>query len=108
MTDKRVRELYKRTGGGKSYDWLNCNQVKNVSKEKTAHPCQMPVKVKELVVGVLPDGIAVVDAFAGVLPVEVIGQMIVTNTCAKIAVEALLYPVVTKNVIGWAKRLPDA
>lgn len=53
-------------------------------------------------------GIFAVLAFAGVLPWDIIGQMIVTNSCAKIATEAILYPIVTKHVIGWAKRLPDA
>ena len=52
-------------GGGRSYDWINENQVKNVSKEKTAHPCQMPLKVMELVVGILPDGVGVIDPFCG-------------------------------------------
>lgn len=65
MDDKRIKELYKRTGGGRSYDWINENQVKNVSKEKTAHPCQMPLKVMELVVGILPDGVGVIDPFCG-------------------------------------------
>ena len=46
-----------------------------------------------------------VMAFAGVLPWEVIGQMVVTNSCAKIAVEVILYPILTKRVIGWAKTL---
>ena len=46
-----------------------------------------------------------VMAFAGVLPWEVIGQMVVTNSCAKIAVEVVLYPILTKRVIGWAKTL---
>ena len=32
--DKRVKELQKRTGGCKMYDWIEINQVKNVSKEK--------------------------------------------------------------------------
>ena len=45
-------------------------------------------------------------AFWTVLPVEVIIQMIITNSCAKIAVETILYPV-TKRVIGWAKTLKD-
>lgn len=53
-------------------------------------------------------GIFAVLAFAGVLPWDIIGQMIVTNSCAKIATEAILYPIVTKHVIGWAKRLPEA
>lgn len=54
--DKRVKELMKRTGGAKSYDLIQCNQVKNVSKEKTGHPCQMPLSVMEDVVRWLPGG----------------------------------------------------
>lgn len=46
-------------------------------------------------------------AFYGVLPAEVIGQMIITNTCAKVAVEVLLYPIMTRHAIKWAKGLPD-
>lgn len=65
MSDKRVRALYERTGGARLYDWFEVNQVKNVSKEKTAHPCQMPLKVMDNVVGVLPDGVGVVDPFCG-------------------------------------------
>lgn len=65
MNDKRVMELYKRTGGAKLYDWIECNQVKNVSKEKTAHPCQMPLSLMDKIVGVLPDGVTVIDPFAG-------------------------------------------
>lgn len=65
MSDKRVKALYERTGGARSYDWVEVNQVKNVSREKTAHPCQMPLKVMNLVIGVLPDGIVVVDPFCG-------------------------------------------
>lgn len=65
--DKRIRELVKRTGGGRSYDWVEANQVKNVSHEKTAHPCQMPIAVMEDVIGWIsgtPD-ITVIDPFAG-------------------------------------------
>ena len=39
--------------------------VKNCSKEKTAHPCQMPVEVMRLLVGILPEGSVVIDPFAG-------------------------------------------
>lgn len=65
--DKRIRELQKRTGGGRSYDWLECNQVKNVSKEKTAHPCQMPLAVMEDVVCWISghEDITIIDPFAG-------------------------------------------
>lgn len=65
MNDKRVKKLYEKTGGGRQYDWYECNQVKNVSREKTAHPCQMPVSVMEKAVGILPDGITVIDPFMG-------------------------------------------
>ena len=65
--DKRVRELQKRTGGGRSYDWVEYNQVKNVSKEKTSHPCQMPLALMMDVIGWLSgyEGITVIDPFAG-------------------------------------------
>ncbi len=46
-----------------------------------------------------------VAAFAGVLPWEVISQMIVVNTLVKVAVECLLYVLVTRFAIGWAKTL---
>ena len=65
--DRRVRELQKRTGGGRSYDWIERNQVKNVSREKTAHPCQMPLAVMDDVIGWLSgiDGATIIDPFAG-------------------------------------------
>ena len=65
--DKRIKELVKRTGGGRSYDWMEVNQVKNVSKEKTGHPCQMPLAVMSDVIRWIAhmDGITVIDPFAG-------------------------------------------
>ena len=39
--------------------------MKNVSHEKTEHPCQMPVKAMDDIVGVLPDGVQVIDPFCG-------------------------------------------
>lgn len=64
--DKRVKKLIAQgRKGAKLYDWWEVNQVKNVSKEKTAHPCQMPELVMERIVGILPDGVTVVDPFMG-------------------------------------------
>lgn len=64
--DKRIKERIARgILGGKLYDWWNENQVKNVSKEKTEHPCQMPLKVMENIVGILPKDCTVVDPFMG-------------------------------------------
>ena len=51
--------------GGRLYDWWNVNQVKNTSAEKTAHPCQMPLEVMKRIIGILPDGITILDPFMG-------------------------------------------
>lgn len=66
--DKRIKERIARgLLGGRLYDWWNINQVKNVSKDKTLHPCQMPQQVMDNIIGILPrhDNIVVVDPFMG-------------------------------------------
>ena len=65
-TDKRIMERIKNGKTGcKLYDWWNVNQVKNVSKEKTSHPCQMPLEVMKNIIGILPKETIVVDPFMG-------------------------------------------
>jgi site-specific DNA-methyltransferase (adenine-specific) len=64
-TDKRIM---KRIADGKTarlYDWWEINQVKNVSKDKTEHPCQMPLEVMKRIVGILPTDYTIVDPFMG-------------------------------------------
>lgn len=64
-TDKRIA---KRIAAGKRarlYDWWEINQVKNVSKDKTGHPCQMPLEVMKRIIGILPSDYIIVDPFAG-------------------------------------------
>jgi DNA modification methylase len=64
-SDKRIA---KRIADGKTarlYDWWQINQVKNVSNEKTSHPCQMPLKVMENIIGILPDDFTIIDPFLG-------------------------------------------
>ncbi len=64
-TDKRIA---KRIAAGKTarlYDWWEINQVKNVSKEKTEHPCQMPLEVMKRIIGILPEDYIIIDPFAG-------------------------------------------
>jgi len=64
-TDKRIM---KRIADGKlarGYDWWNINQVKNVSKDKTSHPCQMPLEVMENIIKLIPEHFVIVDPFAG-------------------------------------------
>lgn len=73
MKDKRniARiERYKKQGkehmiGAKLYDWWNVTQVKNTSKEKLDHPCQIPLEVMKNIIGILPKGTLVIDPFAG-------------------------------------------
>ena len=65
-TDKRIAERIANGSVGTSiYDWWNVNQVKNVSKEKTKHPCQMPVEVMEKAIGIIPNNYTIIDPFMG-------------------------------------------
>jgi len=65
QNDKRIKALMAQGKGARLYDWWEVNQVKNTSAEKTTHPCQMPVDVMKRIVGILPDGIGVIDPFIG-------------------------------------------
>lgn len=65
-TDKRIRErIANGSKGTDLYDWWNVNQVKNVSKEKTSHPCQMPLEVMKNVIGIIPNDYTIIDPFMG-------------------------------------------
>ena len=64
--DRRIQERIQRgLLGGKLYDWWNINQVKNTSKDKTEHPCQMPIEVMKNIVALLPKDSTIVDTFMG-------------------------------------------
>lgn len=64
--DKRIKERIARgCKGAKLYDWWEINQVKNVSKEKTEHPCQMPLEVMKRIIGILPYDCLIIDPFMG-------------------------------------------
>lgn len=68
LNDKRIQKrIAEGKTGAKIYDWWNVNQVKNVSKDKTKHPCQMPQEVMNNIIGILPktDNLIVVDPFMG-------------------------------------------
>lgn len=50
-TDKRIlRNLANGSKGRMPYDWLYFDLVKNVSREKTFHACQIPQKLSEMLV----------------------------------------------------------
>ena len=63
--DKRIQERIMAGKYAKLYDWWNVNQVKNISKDKTSHPCQMPVKVMENILSILPADKIILDPFMG-------------------------------------------
>lgn len=64
-TDKRTAQRIAEGKKAKGYDWLYCDQIKNVSAEKTAHPCQMPLEVMLYVLRTLPKEYVVIDPFMG-------------------------------------------
>lgn len=50
-TDRRIRQnIANGSKGRMPYDWLYFNLVKNVSKEKTFHACQIPQQLAEVLV----------------------------------------------------------
>jgi len=58
----------KRIAEGKSarlYDWWEINQIKNVSKDKTDNPCQMPLQVMNNIIQILPEEYIIIDPFMG-------------------------------------------
>lgn len=64
--DKRVKALIEKgSKGAKLYDWWEINQVKNVSREKTEHPCQMPLEVMKRIIQILPEDATIIDPFMG-------------------------------------------
>lgn len=67
LEDKRIIErMANGAEGADSYDWLEINQVKNVSEEKTDHPCQIPVHLVEKVLLMsTKEGDTVFDPFGG-------------------------------------------
>ena len=66
QNDKRIKARIARgCRGGRLYDWFEVNQVKNVSKAKTKHPCQMPLEVMKNIVAMLPIDSIVFDPFMG-------------------------------------------
>lgn len=63
-TDKRIAERIARGEMARGYDWREIPQVKNVSSEKTSHPCQNPVAVMSWMVAAT-DGDVIIDPFTG-------------------------------------------
>lgn len=50
----------------RSYDWWLIDQVKNVSKEKTSHPCPIPEElVRKIILSTAKSGEVIIDPFCG-------------------------------------------
>jgi DNA modification methylase len=67
LKDKRIiKRISEGKTGAKIYDWWNVNQVKNVSKEKTKHPCQIPEEIIEkILLTTANEGDIIIDTFGG-------------------------------------------
>ena len=77
-TDKRIAARIAEGKKAKGYDWLYCDQIKNVSEEKTDHPCQMPLEVMLYVLRTIPTEYAIIDPFMGsgttILAAKILGR----------------------------------
>ena len=67
LKDKRIMaRIAEGKTGAKLYDWWEINQVKNVSNEKTYHPCQIPEElVKRIIQITAKEGETIIDPFGG-------------------------------------------
>lgn len=65
LEDKRIQERMAEGKTARLYDWWEINIVKNVSCEKTDHPCQIPLEVMLHVLKITPDDVTIVDPFMG-------------------------------------------
>lgn len=66
-TDRRIRQNLKRGSKGRMpYDWFYFDLVKNVSREKTEHACQIPQKLSRLLISACTEeGDTVLILFGG-------------------------------------------
>lgn len=66
-TDKRIKQrIANGKTGSKLYDWWEINQVKNVSKQKTKHPCQIPEEIiRRIILTTVKTGQSIIDPFSG-------------------------------------------
>ena len=65
--DKRIlQRIANGQTGARIYDWWEINQIKNVSKEKTEHPCQIPEEViRRIIITTAKEGETIIDVFGG-------------------------------------------
>jgi len=66
-SDKRIQKrIADGHTGAKLYDWWDINQIKNVSQEKTDHPCQIPEQLIERIIKTTAEpNQVIIDPFGG-------------------------------------------
>jgi len=81
-TDKRIRQRIKDGSKGRTpYDTFLCNIVKNVSKDKTPHPCQIHVELLKIFIKASSNkGDCVLDPFAGSFSTSVAAKELDRNS----------------------------
>lgn len=62
--DSRIARRIANGERARLYDWWEIDQIKNVSAEKTAHPCQIPEAVMQRIVKITPAQ-TILDPFMG-------------------------------------------
>lgn len=63
-TDPRIAKRIAEGKAARLYDWWEINQVKNVSNEKTEHPCQIPLAIMERIIRITREE-TIFEPFAG-------------------------------------------
>lgn len=63
--DSRIAKRISEGKIARLYDWWEINQVKNVSKTDSSHPCHMPLEVMRRTIAILPDDAVIIDPFMG-------------------------------------------
>ncbi len=94
--DTRIIKQISKGQRARLYDWWNIQQVKNVSKEKTEHPCQIPLDVMIRILKITNQK-EICDPFCGsgttLLAAKLLGQRFIgidnNPEYCKIAVERL-------------------
>lgn len=64
-SDRRIAARMANGEQARLYDWWHIEQVKNVSAEKTGHPCQVPLSLVQRILRITPEPPMVYDPFMG-------------------------------------------
>ena len=105
-TDKRIQEaIANGQEGARSYDWFtDIQQVKNVSKEKTDHPCPVPVELMErLILLTTKEGDTVLDPFMGSGTVAIACKNTNRNYIG-FEISKKYYDIAQKRIKNWTKQ----